>query len=115
MFSGIIIGEFTLLCIYLQDTSGSRAKDHPVVSSPVPITTAPAAAAHGKLLVLLIRQFFLPAVSVKLQCFSCSTSSSSCCSNLRLTSCYEHCYRTAWTANQQPCVPGVASPLFVLT
>lgn len=52
MFSGIIIGEFTLLCIYLQDTSGSRAKDHPVVSSPVPITTAPAAAAHGKLLVL---------------------------------------------------------------
>lgn len=52
MFSGIIIGEFTLLCVYLQDTSGSRAKDHPVVSSPVPITTAPAAAAHGKLLVL---------------------------------------------------------------
>ncbi|CAI5685744.1 FK506-binding protein 15 isoform X4 [Oreochromis niloticus] len=30
----------------LEDTSGSRAKDHPVVSSPVPITTAPAAAAH---------------------------------------------------------------------
>lgn len=55
LFSGIIIGELTLLCIYLQDTSGSRAKDHPVVSSPVPITAAPAAAAaaaHGKLLVL---------------------------------------------------------------
>ncbi|XP_006802608.1 FK506-binding protein 15 isoform X2 [Neolamprologus brichardi] len=29
----------------LEDTSGSRAKDHPVVSSPVPITAAPAAPA----------------------------------------------------------------------
>lgn len=44
------ITEFLPLCVDLQDTSGSRAKDRPAAPSPVHISTATPASAHGKLL-----------------------------------------------------------------
>lgn len=51
MVSGVI-SEFTCLCIHLQDTSGSKAKDQLAAPSPVQITAAAPASVHGKLLPL---------------------------------------------------------------
>lgn len=45
-----VITEFLLLCIDVQDTSGSRLKDRPAAPSPVQITTAAPASAQGELL-----------------------------------------------------------------